>query len=201
MSTKLAKTNFEIHPLLKKRWSPRSFSKQEVEAEKLQSMFEAARWAPSSSNEQPWRFIVGIKGDATYQRIFSILVEFNQLWTITAPILILAIARKSSVKRPDKENISARYDVGQAMAYLTFQASSDGLYVHQMGGLDTQKAAEIFDVPKDYVVLTASAIGYIGDPEALHPNLIKMEKDARERNPLNEQVFESSFGNPSNFVK
>jgi len=201
MKTKPALTKFEIHPLLKERWSPRAFSDQMIETEKLQRMFEAARWAPSSSNEQPWSFIVGRKGDSVYANIFSTLVEFNQLWAASAPVLILAIARKSSIKNPEKENHSARYDLGQAIAYLTFQAAADGLFVHQMGGFDLKKAAELFNVPENHLVVTVTAVGYIGDPEILHPNLKPMEYAERLRKPLTEQVFGTKFGESIDFVE
>ena len=198
---KSAHTDFILHPLLSERWSPRAFNSEAVENEKLQRIFEAARWAPSSSNEQPWRFIVGIKGDDAYDKIFSTLVEFNQLWAATAPVLILALARKSSSKNPGKENHSAKYDLGQALAFLTFQAMSEGLYVHQMGGFDLSKAAELFEVPADFHVVTISATGYIGDPEVLHPNLKKMEYAPRTRQPLAEMVFSETFGHAASWIK
>lgn len=198
---KSAQTDFKLHPLISERWSPRAFNGEPVEIEKLQRIFEAARWAPSSSNEQPWRFIVGFKGDDVYDKIFSTLVEFNQLWASTAPVLILALTRKSSSKNPEKENHSARYDLGQALAYLTFQAMSEGLFVHQMGGFDMSMAAELLKVPADFHVVTVSAIGYIGDPEVLHPNLKKMEYATRTRQPLAEMVFSETFGQAPSWIK
>lgn len=191
---KLAPAGYNILSLLKERWSPRAFAPQAVEAEKINRMLEAARWSPSSSNEQPWRFVVGMNNDETYKKIFDTLVEFNQLWAKTAPVLMLAIGNTRSSKDPSKPNKIFKYDVGQAVAHLTFQATADGLYVHQMGGFDTKKAAEAFNVPDEFEVLTAIAAGYIGDPEVLHPNLKKMEYNARERQALEKMVFAGRFG-------
>lgn len=199
MSLKPAVTNFSIHPVIKERWSPRAFDGSPVENEKLQRIFEAARWAPSSSNEQPWRFIVGLKGDVVYDKIYSTLVEFNRLWAKTAPVLIVALAKKSSTKNPGKENKAAIYDLGQAIAYLTFQATADGLFVHQMGGFDTALTAKLLGVPDDYAVVTASAVGYIGNPEVLHPNLKELELAERKRQPLESLVFQEKFGEPASF--
>lgn len=197
---KTANPDYEIMPLIARRWSPRAFASREVEKEKLQRIFEAVRWAPSSSNEQPWRFIVGFAGDETYQKIFSTLVEFNQLWAGTAPVLFLALAKISSDKNPGKENKSAHYDLGQAMAYLTLQAMHEGLYVHQMGGFDAKRTAELFGLTDEYKVVTVNTIGYLGNPEALHPNLRKMEVSARERKPLTELVFDEEMGRAAGFL-
>ncbi len=200
MNVKIASPDHEIMPLIAQRWSPRSYAARMVENEKLQRIFEAARWAPSSSNKQPWRFIVGFADDAAYQKIFSTLVEFNQLWAGAAPVLFLALAKISSDKNPGKENKSAHYDLGQAMAYLTFQAMHEGLYVHQMGGFDAKRAAELFGLTDEYKVVTANTIGYLGNPEALHPNLRKMEVSARERKPLTELVFHEEMGRAAGFL-
>ncbi|NOU46126.1 MAG: nitroreductase family protein [Bacteroidales bacterium] len=200
MINKQAVTNEEIHPVLKNRWSPRAFSDIAVENSKIVRMFEAAQWSPSASNEQPWSFIIGLKGDETYNKIYDTLVEFNQLWAITAPILILNCGRTMSLKNAGKPNTHFMYDAGQAAAHLTFQASSDGLFVHQMAGFDAEKAAEAFMLPTDFVALTVIAVGYIGDPEELHPNLKKMEYNKRERRDLLQTVFSGNFGEPSGLI-
>ena len=193
---KPAKTNFEIQPLLKKRWSPRSFTDQPVSKETLQRIFEAARWTPSSSNDQPWRFIVGIKGDKTWDMIMETLVDFNQKWAKLAPVLAISIGKKISDKngRPSK---TFMYDVGQSVAHITFQVMQEGLFIHQMGGLDTGKAAEIFIVPDEYQVITAFAIGYKGEPNLLQGDFVDMEKSERERKPVEKLVFEEKFGKSS----
>ena len=196
---KPAVTQFKIHPLLSKRWSPRSFTSQPVDKEALQRIFEAARWSPSSSNSQPWRFIVGQKGEKTWDMIFETLVEFNQKWAKLAPVLGLSIGNTISPKsgRPSK---IYPYDVGQSMAYITFQAMQEGLFMHQMGGLDTEKAAQLFKVPETYRVLTAFAIGHKGDPSLLEPNFEEMEKSDRSRIELKDILFDREFGNPSKLL-
>lgn len=195
---KPANTNFPIHSYLEKRWSPRAFSDKKVEKEKLQSIFEAARWSPSTSNEQPWHFIVGEAGDETFKKIFECLVEFNQLWVKTAPIVMIAVGRMKL--QNGKEYLWNKYDIGQAAAHLTFQATHEGLWIHQMGGFDAEKARELFDIPEDYEAITAIAVGYEGDYKALHPNLQKMEVAKRERKAMDSFVFSGKFGEKSGLI-
>lgn len=198
MDIKIAQTDHPVHELISHRWSPRAFSPQAVEKEKLQRIFEAARWAPSASNLQPWSFMLGIRGDETYTRLMDTLVEFNQLWAPTAPVLLLAMAKKTNHK--GEINRAALYDLGQAVSYLTFQAAYEGLYVHQMGGFDTEKAAVIFNIPDDHSIATVIAIGYRGNPEVLHENLKKMEIASRERKRSSEFVFSGTFGSISTIL-
>ncbi len=188
---KPALTNLEIQPVIKNRWSPRSFSDKSVSEEQLLRILEAARWAPSSFNEQPWRFIVGIKGDKTYEKLFSCLVEFNQIWASTAPVLVLAIGNKLSSKGAD--NSVYQYDVGQSMAYITLQAEAEGLKSHQMGGFSKEKARELFNIPEDFDPLVMSALGYQDAPEKLKPDFADMERQPRERKPMAELVFSETF--------
>lgn len=197
---KKAKTTYNIHPNLSKRWSPRAFADTKVETEKLQALFEAARWSPSAFNAQPWQFMVGQNNDETYQKIFECLVEFNQLWTKTAPVLIISIGKKIMDHNGEK-NAAFRYDVGQSVAHLSFQAMEENLYVHQMTGFDPQKAAELFNIPEDYEALSAFAIGYLGDPSILNPQMQKAELAERERKSMNDFVFENTFGQPSELIK
>lgn len=200
MNIKKANTRFPIHTLLKKRWSPRAFNGEPVETDKLQRIFEAARWSPSASNEQPWAFIVGINGDDTYEKIFSTLVEFNQLWVKTAPVLALSLGRSISLKNGMPAEWF-KYDVGQSMAHLTFQATHEGLFVHQMAGFDREKAHQLLEVPEKYEVITAFTIGYPGDYKVLHPNLQAMEIARRERLHSDDFVFSGSFGNAVDWLK
>lgn len=195
---KNANTNHPIHEILEKRWSPRAFDGKKIQKDKIQRMFEAARWTPSASNEQPWSFIVGEKGDETFNKIFETLVEFNQLWVKTAPLAGIAIGRKYTSK--DKPNDWSRYDVGQAMAHLSFQATHEGLFVHQMGGFDREKAADIFDIPEGFEAISAFAIGDIGDYKVLHPNLQKLEIQERERKNTDAFVFSNKFGEKSDLI-
>jgi nitroreductase len=196
---KPAVTNLELQPLIHQRWSPRSFTNKEIDKATLLRIFEAARWAPSSSNEQPWRFIVGLKGERTWDLIWDTLVDFNQKWAKLAPVLVLSIGKKTS-SRSQKPNIAYQYDVGQSVAYITFQAMHEGIHVHQMGGFDGEKAARLFNVPADYHVLTAFALGYKGDPNLLEGNFEAMEKSARMRISLHEIVFEEEFGKTSGII-
>lgn len=193
---KPAQTKYGIHQILKKRWSPRAFEDRAVEVEKLQRIFEAASWAPSSFNEQPWRFIVGIKGDATYDKIYNALLPGNQAWAKSAPVLIFFLGKKS-FSYDGNTNYVHKYDTGQAAAYLTFQATEEGLHVHQMGGIDRDKARISFDIPDDFSIVTAAAIGYIGNPEILPNDLKDAEKAPRDRKALPELVFDKTFGNPA----
>lgn len=197
--SKEAKTTYEIHPYLKKRWSPRSFADKPVEEEKLRQLFEAARWTPSSSNEQPWYFFIGMKGDDTYNKIFDTLIEFNQIWCKLAPVLGMAVGRKFREKGGG-EYINYQYDVGQSIAHLTFQAMHEDLYVHQMGGFSPEKAEQLFGIPPEFRPLTTFAIGYIGDPALLHPRMQKSEVAERERKDLESFVFEGEWGRKVRFL-
>lgn len=191
--SKEADTDYPIHDLLRRRWSPRAFSSEAVEDEKLRRLFEAARWAPSASNQQPWRFIIGRKGDDTYDRIIQTLVDFNQKWAVTAPVLLISVGRKVL---NDKEDIneSYRYDVGLAVAQIAIQATEEGLYIHQMGGFDPAMAVRLFNIPAMYKPLTVIAIGYIGNPEVLPEKLEALEYKKRERFPASSFVFSGHFG-------
>ncbi len=184
-----------LHPVLNRRWSPRAFSSEIIPDKLIRNLFEAARWSPSASNEQPWSFILGFKGDQTYESIFNTLVEFNQLWAVKAPVLVLACGRTLSLKNPGKQNAHWQYDVGQAVAHLSFQAMSDGLFVHQMSGFDAKLAENAFQLPADIKAVTVIAIGYYGDASLLHPNLQKLEQNPRDRRPLSETVFAETLGN------
>jgi nitroreductase len=190
---KPAITTLDIHPLIKKRWSPRAFANREVSTEQLELIFEAARWAPSSFNEQPWRFIVGRRGDNTYQRILDTLVEFNQKWSHTAEVLAITVVKKSFTKN-GKPNRVCQFDLGQSLAYITFQAYDLGLVMHQMAGLRLEKATEVFAIPDDYEPVTAFALGYQGNPDILPEDLRKSEYEARQRKPRKEFVFKETFG-------
>ncbi|MCF8364996.1 MAG: nitroreductase family protein [Bacteroidales bacterium] len=199
MKDKSAKTNFQIHELLTRRWSPRAFDAQKIEKEKLQRIFEAARWSPSASNEQPWHFIIGEKGDETFARIFETLVEFNQLWVKTAPLAGIIVGRENLLSN-GKINFWYKYDVGQAAAHMSFQATHEGLFVHQMGGFDREKARELFHIPEGFEAISAFTIGYIGDYNVLHPNLQRLELEERTRKSTDEFVFSDNFGKKSELI-
>ncbi|MFC2100417.1 nitroreductase family protein [Bacteroidota bacterium] len=196
MASKEAQTDFPIHPLLVKRWSPRAFQDKTIEKEKLQNIFEAARWSPSGSNQQPWRFIIGFKGDDTYERIFKILVEFNQIWTKTVPVLILSCGRKV-MNENEAINPSYSYDVGQSVAYMTIQAMQEGLYVHQMGGFNKKQAVRLFKIPANYKPMSVIAIGYINKHTILPVRMQKSELAVRSRMKAETWVYSGVFGERS----
>jgi nitroreductase len=171
------------------RWSPRSFADRDVSAHLLKKVFEGARWAASSFNEQPWRFLVGDRNSLTYKKIFSALVPFNQAWAASAPVLILGTA-KTKFSHNDAPNRVALFDLGAASSYLALQASALGLSTHQMGGFDEAIARQAFEIPDTYILGSVIALGYQGEPEAL-PNqqFIDQEVAPRQRKPLKDFVF------------
>lgn len=180
-----------VLPVFHERWSPRSFSDREVGRETLATVFEAARWAASSSNEQPWRFLVGRRSSETYEKIFASLVEGNQRWARTAPVLILGVAL-SRFTRYGVENRHALYDLGAAASYMTLQAAALGVATHQMAGFDPEKARTLLGIPDDYLIGAVIALGYQDEPAKLaDESLIKQETTARQRKPLPEFVLEA----------
>jgi len=181
-------TSVPIHPLATKRWSPRAFLDRPVEPEKLQAMFEAARWSASAGNEQPGRFIAGIHHDETWQKIFSTLDPGNQVWNGNVPVLILALGHIISAW-DGNESPYWQYDTGQAVAHLSLEAMHQGLHVHQMGGFSREKVQEIFALPATTRALTVIAAGYLGNPDSLPEKLKERELQPRQRKELSEIVI------------
>jgi nitroreductase len=172
-----------------RRWSPRAFSAREVSPDDLKRIFEAARWAASSNNEQPWRFLLGRRGDETYGKIFDSLVEFNQGWVKSAPVLVLSASKKTFSK--GNQNRHALHDTGAATANLALQTTALGLHAHHMAGFDAERARASFAIPEDYEIGCVTAIGYLGDPGTLPDTLREREEAPRSRKPLEELVFSS----------
>jgi nitroreductase len=198
---KPAVTDHPITELLRERWSPRAFADKPIPAEVLRSLFEAARWAASSNNEQPWAFIVATKDDAvTHAKLLSTLVEFNQAWAKHPPVLGIAVSRLA-FSGSGNTNRNAFYDTGAAMADLTIEAVSRGLLVHQMAGFDPHKAIEQFLIPEGWEPIAAFVIGYPGDPQSLPDKLRERELAPRTRKPLSEFVMSASWGKPAPFLK
>jgi nitroreductase len=198
---KPAATQYPVTELIRERWSPRAFSDKSVSPEILQSLFEAARWAPSSSNEQPWTFLVGAKGDGnTFNKILGTLVEFNQTWAKHAPVLVIAVSELAFAKN-GQPNRNAFYDTGAAVSQLTTEATSRGLFVHQMAGFDPRKAVEAFAIPNGWEPIAVFALGYPGDPQTLPDTLRERELAPAKRKPLHEFVMSGNWGNAAPFAQ
>jgi nitroreductase len=171
------------------RWSPRAFNDRPIPGDALNRIFEAARWAPSAFNEQPWAFVIARRSDTqAFGSMLACLNEANQGWARNADLLAFAAARNDLVIRPGP-NKAALYDLGQAVAYLSLQATVEGVAVHQMVGFDADKAAEVAAIPADHRCLTALALGYPGDPQSLPDALRERELAPRVRKPVSEFVF------------
>lgn len=198
---KLAESAHPIHDVIARRWSPRAFDERPVEQATLKSLFEAARWAPSSNNEQPWRFIVASKETSTdYDRLFACLVEGNRKWVFRAPVLILSVA--SLLFEDDgKPNRHALHDTGMAAENFVLQATALGLQAHQMAGFDTQKARETCLIPTGFDPVAMIALGYPGDPAVLPDYLREREIKPRERQPIGDFVFSIKWGQTSPLVR
>jgi nitroreductase len=191
---KLANSQYPIHQLLQQRWSPLAFSKQQIEAETLCSLLEAARWTASSYNQQPWNFIVATQENPEeFSRLLSCLVEANQVWAQNAPVLMISVA-KLDFEKNGQPNRHAFYDVGAAVCSLTIQATSLGLFVHQMAGFDISKARQMYSIPEGYEAVSAIAIGYPGDPQALPEQYQQREFAPRQRQPQQAFVFTGTWG-------
>jgi len=191
-----------IHELISHRWSPRAFDARPVEREKLRSLFEAARWAASSYNAQPWYFIVATKDDPEdYKKVLESFVEFNQGWAKSAPVIALSVAGHK-MPHDGSANRHAFHDVGQAAANLALQATALGLQVHQMAGIIPDKARQIFNIPPDFEAVAGFAIGYPGDPMTLPEGRLRdNETGARQRKPASDFVFTGAWGKTSPIVK
>lgn len=184
---KTANNKYTIHKLIKDRWSPRMFDSAPVSDDDLNSLFEAARWAASSSNLQPWRFMVFRKGTSSYERAFACLADFNQRWVGNAPVLLFTAYKEKTPK--GKDNFHALHDLGLSVANLSLQAQAMGIAVHQMAGIDWQEAQKEFNVPDGYHISTAIAVGYYGgDPDQLDDELKEMEFSERKRKPISSFV-------------
>ncbi len=185
---KLGPVDSGVDQIFLKRWSPRTFADKSISADDLTKIFTAASWAASSSNEQPWRFLIGHKGDQTFAKILDSLVEFNQMWAKSADVLVLTVAKKSFTKN-GSENLWALHDVGAASTTMALQAVSLGIHTHGMAGFDRDKARVNFAIPDDYEPVAVWAMGYLGELAALPENFQTMEQAPRTRKSLNEIVF------------
>ena len=196
-----APVEFPVHELIQNRWSPRAFSDKPVPQEVLRSLFEAARWAPSSNNEQPWAYIVATKdGAENFEKSLGALVEFNANWAKKAPVLVIAVAQLAFAKN-NAPNRNAQYDVGAASLQLSIEATARGLVVHQMAGFDPETAKEAYNVPQGWEPIAAMAIGYPGDAASLPEPLQSREKAPRSRKRIREFVMSGQWGHTAEFAK
>ncbi len=197
---KQATPDHPIHELIARRWSPYAFSDRPVAGDDLRSLFEAARWAPSSYNEQPWRYIVATKANLEqFERLLSCLVEANQVWAKAAPVLALGCTSLSFALN-GKPNAAAVHDLGIASATLTLEATVRGLFVHQMIGILPDKARELYHIPEDVQPMTGLAIGYPADPNTLPEKYRERDLASRSRKRLTEFVFGGEWGTASSLV-
>jgi len=196
---KTAETSVQLNELIHNRWSPRAYSDRAVAREDLIAVLEAARWAASCQNMQPWRYIVTTKDDTVeHQRMVECLKTGNQEWAPAAPVLMIALA---NLRRSNgDENRHAFYDTGAASALLTLEATSRGLFVRQMAGIEVDKVRETYAVPDDYGVIAGIALGYQGAPDNLPEHRQEQETAPRIRNPLSDMVFAGKFGNSASLV-
>lgn len=184
---------------IRRRWSPRAFSERPVDPKKLKSLFEAARWAASSANEQPWRFILAVKGEPdAFATALLCLRERNRNWARYAPVLAFSLT-KTVYSNSGGVNRYAWHDVGLAVASLSIQAASVGLQVHQVGGFYPEKVRTTYQLPAEYEPVSGLVIGYPGSPHHLPPDLQEKERRERTRKPLSELVFCGSYGTPSDW--
>ena len=197
---KPAPIDFPVHELVRNRWSPRAFADKTIPQNVLQRLFEAARWAPSSNNEQPWAFLVAAKDDKeNFDKMLSVLVEFNAGWAKHASALAIAVSELAFAKN-NTPNPNAQYDTGAASAWLSVEATAQGLFVHQMAGFDPEKARQIFAIPAGWDAIAALAISYPGDPDSLPQRLKERELAPRTRKPLSEFVMSGRWGHTAPFV-
>jgi nitroreductase len=193
---KPAPTDHPVEDLVRDRWSPRAFADQGIDAEVLASLLEAARWSPSSRNSQPWRFLIARREETReFERMLECLAPGNQRWARHAAVLMIAVAME--VDHQGRALTHGIYDTGQAVAWLTAEATARGVRVHQMGGFDPDAVRERYGVPDDARPITAAALGYPGDPETLDDDLRRQELAPRERRPQSELAFAHRFGDPA----
>lgn len=181
--------SLDIFQLIRKRWSPRAFSGEAVEEHKILSLVEAARWSPSASNEQPWRFVIGRKGDEKYQKIYEALDDWNKEWVNEVPpVLVLNLAKKH-LEHNGKVNPTAQYDLGQAVFAMVLEAFHLGMIAHEMSGFDHKKVMELFSISDEYEPVSVTVFGYHGDDKQLNEAFYRREHRERVRKPIEDLLF------------
>lgn len=199
MNEKKAIPDHKIQPVISERWSPYGFADRPVAASDLSSLFEAARWAASSYNEQPWSYIVATRENPEeFARLLSCLVEPNQAWAKFAPVLAIGVINHQFA-RNGKTNRAAPHDLGLASGNLLVEATARGLFVHQMIGILPDRARELYQIPEHSEAYTALAIGYEGVSPGLPDEVKKRDHGPRQRKPLSQFVFTGKWGEPHRF--
>jgi nitroreductase len=194
----MTQTQTAVHPFITQRRSPRIYQHTLVDHETVVRLLEAARWAASSRNRQPWQFIVATKDDPQeYRRLLHCLNERNQTWAQSAPVLMLVVALMEEEGAPIRHSW---YDSGLAVGNLTVQAMAEGLMLRQMGGIDRNKARLVYSIPEAYEAICGLAIGYPADPDTLSEDERERETALRSRKPLSEFVFTGKWGRPAHIV-
>lgn len=187
-----APTTYPVHDLIRSRWSPRSYSAQPIAQDTLNQVFEAASWAFSAMNAQPWHYIYAYKADtAAFQKILNTLMPGNQPWAKNAPVLIIALAKTEFDN--GQPNGAALHDLGAANATLFLEATALGLHGHVMGGFDREKLRQDFSLPDKLAPVAVLALGYRGEAEQLEEPFLSREKATRNRKPLAEFVFQNEL--------
>lgn len=187
IATKRAETKHPVHPIIRKRWSPRAFSDQDISAEYMKILLEAASWAASSYNEQPWSYIYAHRDDkAGFEKLLGCLNEFNRNWAKGAAVLALSTARTQFGN--GKDNRHYLHDTGAANTTMALQAADLDIYCHQMAGFDVDKTKEVFDLPEGTEPASFIALGYVGHPDQLGDDLQEQETASRSRRDLDDFV-------------
>ena len=184
-------STYAINPLILNRWSSRSMTGEELDEDTIMGLFEAARWAPSSYNNQPWRFIYAKRNTENWNKLFNLLAEANKIWTKNAAVLVVVVSRKN-FEYNEKYSITHQYDAGAAWENLALEASSRGLVAHGMQGFDYQKARIDLKIPDSFDVMSMIAIGKKGSKENL-PLELQNKEFPNNRKPLSEIVMEGTF--------
>lgn len=185
---KKAETDFKILELIESRWSPVVFMDKPIDKEDVNKIFEAARWAPSSRNEQPWRYIYAHRGEKDFDKILETLMPGNQVWAKDAAVLIISLAEKFS-SHNSQQMRHYMYDTGAANALMQIQALSSGIYSHTMGGFSIEKVKENFSFPDSVEPLTVIALGYLGNLDAASQDLKDRDLSKRDRLPIDKIIL------------
>lgn len=191
MNTNNRKADYDIDPVYLQRWSSRAFANKDVPEDVLYSLFEAARWAPSAANVQPWRYVIA-RTKEDREKFLTFMRRGNLAWCDQAPVLVAVISHQNWDYESDDYNPTHAFDTGTSWGFLALEATRKNLVAHAMGGFDRPKAKEVLHIPENYDVHAIVAIGYRGDKADLTESLQKREK-ASDRNELSQFVFEGKF--------